>query len=447
MKIVVVGAGDVGSYLAQFLAREANELTVVDTNHQRLGDLAEELDIATVHGSGTIESTLRQAGAKGADYLIAATDIDEINVLVCHVAGLLGVKHRIARIRSDEMVVEARRLEMADLVINPDKAAVRAIVDLLAHAGTRDYSEFAGGRIRMITVDVERKGPLHGLNLKQLADRYKELDFRVVCLVREGLPTIPGGDDKLEIGDLVTFAVRSADTIDFFKILGIIDEACRNVMLLGATPMAVNVAAALEQVPGMNVKLFAVPGENRLDNHELAELLPHTTVFDTEGKEIDAMAQEALGDMDALIALSEDEEKNIISCLLAKHLGVKRTITAIQKAEYMPIIKTIGLDVGINKRILAAQEILKFIRRGGLQEQVILPGSGALVATFNVRAGSPLVGKELRKLKLPKPGIFAGFQRRGHMIIPTGLDRFEEGDEATVVTLEEHLPALKKLFD
>lgn len=447
MKVILVGAGDVGSHLAQLLSREQTvDVIVVDQDAQNLQDLGDRHDIATVHGSGTLQSVLEKAGAKGADILIAATNIDEVNLLSCMAAERLGVASRIARIRSDELGEEMKMLGQAMWTVNPDRAAARAIVDLLLHSAAKDYAEFMGGQIRLVSLDVQKGGPLAGRSLVKIAQKFDRLSFRIVARARGGQTSIPGGGDLLEAGDTVTFAVQAGDAVQVFRMTGQADERSRDVMILGASPVAVAVADDLEKLGGVDVKLFSTAFDRWISDFELAERLPRTSIFSAGKKEIDAMAQQSLGDMDVLLALSGDEEKNIITSLVAKHLGVKRTITMIQKAEYMPIIKTIGLDIGINTRLIAAQEMLKFVKRGRLTEQALLTGTGAQVATFLVPGKSGLDGCPVSKLAMPGPAILAGLQRNGRAHVPTGVDEIQGGDQLLVVTLDEQLPVLERFF-
>ncbi len=447
MRIIIVGAGDVGGYLARVLSRETQvDVTVVDQNGERLQELADSLDIAVVQGSGTLQHTLEKAGARGADYVVAATNIDEINLLACMAAERLGVTHRIARIRSDELAEEIKRLGQATLTVNPEKAAGKAILDLLLHASVRDYSEFLGGQVRMISLPVEAGGPLDGRSLLRLAQKFDRVSFRIVARVAGGVTSIPGGEDVLRAGDTVTFAVRARDTVEIFRLTGIHDVASRHVMILGSTRIAVAVAEDLQKLGSMNAKLFTTGTDNWISDYDLAERLPRIDIFAAGGKEIDTMAQHALGDMDVMLSLTGDEENNIITCLVAKHLGVKRTITLVRRADYMPIIKTIGLDVGINERLIAAQEILRYIRVGQLQQRQTLPGTGALVATFRVDPDSALAGRAVAQLRFPEHCLLAGVQRRGAAFVPQGKDVLEGGDQVIVVTLEERLNVLEAFF-
>ncbi|MDP2361478.1 MAG: Trk system potassium transporter TrkA [bacterium] len=447
MRVIIIGAGDVGSYLARVLSRETQvDVTLVDQNGPRLQELADQLDIAVVHGSGTLQSVLEKAGAKGADYLVAATNIDEINLLACMAGERLGVANRIARIRSDELTEEIKRLGQATLTVNPEKAAAKAIMDLLLHSAVKDYSDFLGGQIRMISLTVEKGGPLDGRNLIKLAQKYDRISYRIVARVSQGLTSIPRGEDVLRAGDTVTFAVRSRDSVEIFRMTGIADARSRHVMILGSSRIAVAVAEDLQKVGGANVKLFTTHTDTWISEYDLAERLPRIDIFSASGKEIDTMAQHALGDMDVLLSLTGDEEDNIITCLVAKHLGVKRTITLVRRADYMPIIKTIGLDVGINERLIAAQEILRYIRVGQLQQRLTLSGSGALVASFRIPPESRLCKQPIARLDLPEQALLAGIQRRGAAFVPRGQDQVEPGDLVMVVTLDERLPDLEKYF-
>jgi len=447
MKILIIGAGDVGGHLARVLSRETQvDVIVVDQDAQRLQELSDSLDIAVVHGSGVLQGVLEKAGARKADYLVAATNIDEINLLACMAGERLGVANRIARIRSDELADEVKRLGQATLTVNPEKAAGKAILDLLVHSSVRDYSEFLGGQVRMISLPVAAGGPLDGRSLSKIAQKFDRVAFRIVARVSNGITSIPGGEDVLRAGDTVTFAMRSRDTVEIFRMTGIHDVASKHVMILGSTRIAVAVAEDLQKLGGMNVKLFTTGRDAWISDVQLAERLPRIDIFSAGGKEIDTMAQHALGDMDVLLSLTGDEEDNIITCLVAKHLGVRRTITLVRRADYMPIVKTIGLDVGINERLIAAQEILRYIRVGQLQQRQTLPGTGALVATFQIDEGGNLAGKPVTQLRLPVPGLLAGVQRKGAAFVPQGKDHLEAGDQVIVATLEEHLAALEDYF-
>ncbi len=447
MNVVIIGAGDVGAHLARFLSSEEKvNVTVVDVDGKRLHELGEKLDIATVTGSGTLESVLLKAGAPEADYLMAATNVDEINLLACMAAERMGVSQRIARIRSDELTQEVKRLGQATLTVNPDRAAAKAVLDLLLHSTAKDYQEFLGGQLRLLSLDVEKGGPLDGRSLIKLAQKFDHLKFRIVARVSGGVTSIPGGSDILHAGDTVTFAVRSRESVEVFRMADVIDQRSRNVMILGATAVGMTVASNLERLGGSNVKLFRTPRDTNLADFDLAERLPRTAVFSPKGKEIDAMAQESLGDMDVLLSLSPDEEKNIITGLVAKHLGVKRTITLVQNTDYMPIIKTIGLDVGINSRLIAAQEMLKFVKLGQLQQQSMLHGTGTLATIFRVGMDSPMHGKKVFELNLPEDTILAGVQRKGEAFVPAGPDEIRGGDQVLVVGREGQLAALEQCF-
>lgn len=446
MKIVIIGAGDVGSYLAQYLCRDRNELILIDTNLERLDALSERLDLATYQGSATSLSLLQEADVAGADYFIAATSIDEINALSCNVAAKLGVRNRIARIRNDEFAREVLTMQLADLCVNPEKESARAITELVMHSGLKDWQELAGGRIRMVSLDVGKGSVFAGATLAQAARKLSHLKFRVAAVLRAGTSTIPSGNATLEKGDTITLVVPAEHTVELIQASGVHDRASHNVMILGSTPIAVLVANALRPVKGINIKLFTLKGEGERSGFQLADELKGVMVFETDGKEIDAMAQEALGDMDTFLSLTNEEEKNIITSLVAKHLGVARTITMIQKAEYMPIVKTIGLDIGINKRIITAQEILKHVRRGQLRTQVQLPGAGVNVLSFEISRSNRIAGHVVSKLSLPPDCVLAAVQRGDQAFVPDGDSRVETGDLVTVVTLDERQTEVERFF-
>ncbi len=447
MKIVIIGGGDVGGYLAQYLCRDENELILVDIDRERLEALSERLDLAAHEGSATSLSVLQGANVKGADYFIAATSIDEINALSCSVAAKLEVKKRIARIRNDEFAREVLEMGLADVCVNPERESSRAIVELVMHSGLKDFQRIAGGRIRLISLTVQKGSVFDGANLASSAKKLSHISFRVVAVLRDGISSIPAGNAETREGDTVTFAVSGSQTVELIRASGVHDGSSHDVMILGTTPIALQAAQSLSEIKGLNIKIFQTPGEHERPAQQVAEELGRgVMVLESGGKEIDAMAQESLGDMDTFLALTEEEEKNIITSLVAKHLGVKRTMTMIQKAEYMPIVKTIGLDIGINKRIITAQEILKHVKRGRMRQQVQLPGAGVNVIVFDLGKKSRHAGKTVSHLSLPKDCVLAAIQREDGAFVPIGDSRLEAGDLVTVVTLDERQQEVEKCF-
>jgi trk system potassium uptake protein len=448
MKIIVVGAGSVGTHLARVLSREDHNVVIIDPNASRLNRLAEQLDLGIVVGSGVLRAVLEQAGAKDADYIIAASSLDEVNLLCCMVAKEVGVPHRIARIRNSDLAYEIKSYHPEILTVSPELATAREVVDLAVHAGARDYLEMLGGQIRLISLDVEQGGPLAGRSLVKLSQSLKDLTFRIVALVRDGITLIPSAKEIFEPGDTVTFALRSRDTLNLFKLTGHGSERYKRVMILGSSIEAQKVAEDMAKIPGTIVKLFPVKSDDHGSSTEIAEVLPDVHIYDAgvDEKHIDAMAREALGEMDVLLALSNDEEKNIITSLLAKHLGVKLTVTMIQDTAYMPLVKTIGLDVGVNTRLIAAQEMLKSVQLGHMTGQQVLGSCGAQLLVFRLDADTPLAGCTLPDLQLPSQTILAGIMRRGHAFVPTGEDRIEARDELLLVTLESQIKELEHFF-
>jgi trk system potassium uptake protein TrkA len=445
VKIIIVGAGEVGFHLAKILSQEKHDITVLDTSDERLARVNESLDVMTVEGGGSQISSLQRAGAPEADMLIAVTSIDEVNLTSCLLAGKLGTKKKIIRVGDPEFLFEEGPVSAQDfgidLVIYPEGLVADEIVRLLRRSAATDVLEFADGKIQLIGLRIDPDSPLINRQLRAIAAEYADLPFRVVAVQRGMRTIIPSPDESFKKGDQVFVVCKTEQVQDMLNLSGKATAKLDRIMILGGGNIARHVAAALEDE--VSVKLIEPSKEASL---KLADSLPKTMVIQGEGKDLDLLATEGIMDMDAYLAVTRDEEDNIISCLMAKHLGVKKTIAHVEKLDYIPLANTIGIDALVNKKLSAANAILKFVRKGEIVSVATLHGIEAEVIEMVAQKGSPVTKKPLKDLKFPGGAIIGCVIHNGSVAIPVGSTRINPQDRVVVFTLPKAIKDVEQLF-
>ena len=445
MKIIIVGAGEVGFHLAKILSQERHDITVVDKNEQHLARVNEALDVMVIEGSGSQVGTLKKAGASDADMLIAVTSIDEVNLTACLFAGKLGTKKKIIRVSGPEFLSSEGLISPEefgiDLVIYPEGLAAQEIIRLIRRSAATDVLEFADGKIQIIGLKLDDVSPLVNRKLRDIVSEYDELPFRAVAISRGMSTIIPTGEDVFKRGDQVFVVSKTESVPEMLKLSGKETASFEKIMILGGSPMGKHVAQELERE--FSVKLIESSKERSI---ELADDLVKTMVIQGEGKDLDLLATEGIMDMDAYIAVTRDEEDNIISCLMAKHLGVKKTIAHVEKLDYIPLANTIGINALVNKKLSAATAILKFIRKGEIVSVATLHGVDAEVIEMIAQKGSHATKKPLRDLKFPDGAIIGCVIRDGSVTIPTGASRIHAHDRVVVFTLPKAIKDVEKFF-
>lgn len=445
MKIIIVGAGEVGFHLAKILSQEGHDIVVIDKSSERLARVNDSLDVMTLEGSGSQIGFLQRAGAEDADMLIAVTSIDEANLTSCLLAHKLGTKKKIIRVNHPDFLFSEGPLNAKDfgidLVIYPEGLAAQEIVRLIRRSAATDVLEFAEGRIQLIGIKLDGESPLINRQLREIVANYAEVPFRAVAIQRGLRTIIPTGEDVFKKGDQV-FVISKIDHVqEMLKISGKDMAKFEKVMILGGGRIGQDVAEELESE--VSVKLIESSKET---SRRLADSLKKTMVIQGEGKDLDLLATEGIMDMDAYIATTGDEEDNIISCLMAKHLGVKKTIAHVEKLDYIPLANAIGIDALINKKLSAATAILKFVRKGEIVSVATLHGVEAEVIEMIAQKGSSATKKPLRDLKFPEGAIIGCVIHNGSVTIPVGTTRINAQDRVVVFTLPKAIKEVGKFF-
>ncbi len=439
MKVLLIGGGEVGFYLAGELAKENHDVVVVESDHERLDLITKSLDVMVFEGDGTGQKVLEQAGIKSADMLIAVTNSDEGNILACMIGREYGVKTKIARVRDHELsyadsVLRPERIGI-DLMIHPELETANEISRLIRHPSAMDVMEFFDGKVILLGIKLGAESPAIGKTLIELGRRFTAIPYRLAAISRGSETLIPRGEDVIQKGDLVYIVSRSDAAREVFNLTEpeVINHV-QDIMVLGASRIGMLVASELQDDPNVNVKLVDSDPEKA---ERVAGKLTSTLVVEADGRDIDVISAEGLVDMDAFVACTGSDETNIVTSLVALHLGVKRIITTVQKKFYLTILRAIGLDIGVNKHILTSNAILKYIHHGRVLSFSHVRGIDAETIVYSVSDKSKITKKPLTKLKFPDGSIIGAIRRQGEMIIPTGETHVIPGDEALVFYLPD----------
>lgn len=445
MRIIIAGMGDVGYQLAKQLSREAHDIIAIDMDQQRLSYSGQMADILTIKGSSTSIKTLNEAGISEADLLVAVTSSEEVNIATSILAKKLGAKRTIARISNAEYLepeIAVHFMEMGvDFIIYPEELAAIETVSLINRTAATDVLEFENGKLAVIGLRLDKNAPIVNKKLIEIAKEYNNTDFRVVAIHRNFRTIIPKGNDKFLPNDQIFVITKPEGHEQILKLAGKENLKFDNIMVLGGGKIGRRVASLLSDK--MQVKLIESDPEK---SFELADQLPNTLVIKGDGRDIDLLAQEGIIDVDAFIAVTDDAETNIISCLLAKHLGVKKVIALVDKVDYIPLTQTIGLDSLINKKLIAANNISRFIHKSDVIVMATLEGIDADVLEFKVQPNSNITKHKISEIDFPKGSIVGGFIRGDEVSIATGDSQINVGDKVVVFCLPDIALKVEKLF-
>lgn len=446
MRIIIAGMGDVGYQLAKQLSSESHDIIAIDMNDERLDYSDQMADILTIEGSSTSVSTLRQANIEKADLLVAVTSSEEVNITAAILGKKLGAKRTIARISNAEYLEKEVRMNFAELgvdfMIYPEELAAKETVNLINRTAATDVLEFEEGKLSVIGLRLDKNAPIIQKKIFEVANEFQNIDFRVVAIHRNFKTIIPSGNDKFLPNDQVFVISKPQGHDTILRLAGKENIKFDNIMILGGGKIGRRVASLLSDK--MTVKLIDSDPEKAF---ELADQLPNTLVIKGDGRDIDLLAQEGIIDVDAYVAVTEDAETNIISCLMAKHLGVKKAIALVDKVDYIPLTQTIGLDSLINKKLITANNIVRFIKKGELVSYSTLEGIDAVLLEYIAQPGSEITESTLAKLDLPKSAIIGGYIRKDEGFIGIGESKINAGDKVVVFSLPDAVKKLEKFFE
>ncbi|MBE7443223.1 MAG: Trk system potassium transporter TrkA [Flavobacteriales bacterium] len=445
MKIIIAGAGEVGFHLAEMLTHEAQDLYIIDQNEDRLNYIQNHIDVIGIRGDATSLGLLKEVKVSACDLLIAATSSEETNMLICMIGKKLGAKKTIARISNYETKLSELEVffkEMGvDTIISPVELASKEIKRLIYQSAFTDDYEFDNGKLSVFGIAIDQNSPLVDKSIIDTKYLNPNQSFKPLAFLRQGKTHMVYPDSVLQKNDIVYF-IATPEGIK--EVTTICTNNCfeiKNIMILGASRIGILTAELLEKK--FNVTLVE---ENKTKANQVAEKLKKTLVINADGRDVSILEEENLDDMDAFIALTSDSETNIITSLVAKSRGVKKTIARVENMDYINISQNIGIDTLINKKIIAANEIIKYIRKGEVQAVANLHGVDAEIIEFIVKADTKITRKTLKDLKLPKSVHIAGVIRNNKGFIPFGSFQLQEGDKAVVFVQNSEIDEVEDFF-
>lgn len=451
MKIVISGAGEVGSHLAKMLSSEANDITVIDSDQERLEALASNTDIITVEGNPSAIRTLSEAGVAEADLFIAVnpSDSQDVNVVSAILAKKLGSKKVTARINNEEYLSYENKYlftEMGiDLMFYPEKIAAGEIIDLLKRTATTDSLDFARGKLQVAVFKLEEESPLIGMNMAEFSNVAAEegQKFRVVAISRNDDTIIPKFDTKFKYHDLV-FIISKREGMDMLmKYIGKRNIEVNNLMILGGSPIGEMVAKQLSRQMD-SIKMIEMNKEKCID---LSEKLPgNVIVVNGDGRNSDMLQDEAIREYDAFVAVTNNSETNILACVAAKRLGVERTIAEVENLEYIRLAESMGVDAVINKKLITAGRIFKFTLSNKVRFIKYMSGTNAEVLEFIVAPDTAITKQPLKDMNFPKNAIVGGVIRGNESFIAVGDTHIQAYDRVAVFALPEAVKEVDKFF-
>ncbi|MBN2357506.1 Trk system potassium transporter TrkA [candidate division KSB1 bacterium] len=447
MKVMVIGAGLVGSYISEYLSAENHDVTLIEKNPDICRKASDALDAMVIEGDGASPDFLMNAGLKACDMLIAVSPNDEVNIIACLAAAKAGVNMKIARLRNAEFSNVNSLLTKddlgIDLIIHPEQETARELVWLVKRSAATDVIEFEDGRVQLVGVRVDITAPIINKTLQQIDTENPDVRFRAVAIFRGNKTFIPSGQDYVNRGDQLFFITKTELVPRLLTILGKNEEKMENIMILGGGRVGRLVAAEVEKDKDVTIKLVE---SNREKSAKIAQALQRTLIIVGDGTDLDLLAVEGIMDMDSYIAVTNDEETNIISCLMAKHLGVRRCLALVNRPDYLPIMGSIGVDAAVDTQTITANAILRFIRRGNIISLASLPGIDAEVIQIDISKKSRVAGKKMKSLNLAHSGMVGIISRNGDVMIPAGEDVLLPGDKIIVFTTPSSLPRVEKIF-
>ncbi len=445
MNILIAGAGEVGYHLAKQLSFEEHDITIIDISSSRLERVDSVMDVLTITGSSTSLSTLIDAKVNKTDLVIAVTSSEAVNLNTVILAKKLGAKKTVARVENAEYVSSENKEIFnslgIDYLIYPEELAAFELVKLIKRAAATDILEFQEGRLSLLGLKLENNLPILRKTIQQIAQESEHVTFRIAAIHRGTRTIIPSGNDLLLPNDQIFVITTPQGIEEILKVLGKDQVKLENIMFLGGGKIGRIAAKILEKE--VNVKLI---DSDKKKAFELADYLEKTLVIQGDGRDLDLLAQEGIVDMDGFIAVTNDAETNIITCLMAKHLGVAKTIALIDNVDYLPLTQTIGLDSLINKKLIAANNISKFVRKGNIVSIATLHGIDAEVLEYVAKPNSPITKKMVKDLKFPHKALIGGFIRDGEGYITVGNTQIKENDKVVVFTLPGIIHKVEKFF-
>jgi len=445
MKIIIAGAGDVGSHLAKLLSSESHDIYLIDENEERLSAVSSQTDVFTITGDAKSVELMDRKLISSSDLLIAVTSSEETNMLICILGKRLGAKHTIARINDENIVKENKEHFYIDLgidtLISPTHLATLEIDRLINQAAFTDDIEFENGKLTVFGISLSKNSVLNDKSVRESAELNPNLSFKPLALHRDDFTLMVDRDTVFRENDIVYFISQKESIEVIIKLCGKTNIQINDVMIIGGSKIGLNIASLLEK----NHRVTLIE-KDKSKCEQISSLLKKTLVININGHDVKTLEEEGLAEMDALISVTANSEMNVMTSLVGKNHGIKKTIARIENFDYINLSQSIGVDTIINKKIIAADKIFKFVRKGNVSSVANLHGTNAEIIEFVVKSNTKITKKSINKLNFPPNSNIAGIIRDGVPIIPFGDFQLMENDKTIVFSLTESIKEIEKFF-
>ncbi len=449
MNIVIAGAGEVGSHLAKMLSREANDITIIDSDESRLEKLSELADVVTVLGDPTSIPVLKEARVEKADLFIAVgpAQTQNTNIISAMLAKKMGAKKVTARINNDEYMEHDNKLIFTelgiDLLFYPEKMAAYEIIDLLKETGTSEFMDFARGKLQMVVFRLEEGAPLVNKTINMLREQTNvDKPYKAVAVERGNKTLIPTGDTKFMQDDLVFMVSKKEGVAELMSYSGKYEIDVKNLMVIGGG----RIAEMLTRKMAHKVDHIKIIEQKKERCEYLAETFPNVVVINGDGRNTDLLVEEDAANYDAFVAVTSSSEANILSCVAVKNMGVPKVIAEVENIEYIKLAEDMGVDAVINKKLVTAGRIFRFTLSNKVRSIKCLNGSDAEVLEFIANPESAITKAPIKDLKFPKEAIIGGIIRGEESIIPNDFTQISPYDRVVVFALPQVLARVNKFF-
>jgi trk system potassium uptake protein TrkA len=451
MRVVICGAGQVGFGIAERLAAEQNDVSVVDISPKLVARVRDTLDVRGFVGNGAQPDVLAQAGAADADMIIAVTLSDEVNMIACQVAhSLFRVPTKVARIRAQGYLApqwadlfSSNHLPI-DVIISPEIEVGETVLRRLSFPGAVDIVRFADGKVVVLGVPLREDCPVVDTPLRQLSDLFPDLGATVVGLRRGDRVIVPNVTDQMMVGDIAYVVVKVDQVRRMMKIFGHQEPEASRIVIAGGGNIGLYVASKIEEKnPSARITIVESVRERAV---EISDDLKRSIILHGSALDHDILAEADVGDADTMVALTNDDEVNILSCVMARNLGARRTLSLINNISYPTLAKSLGIDAYVNPRTVTVSTILRHVRRGRIRGVHSLQDGAAEIMEAEALETSPLVGKPLRDLDLPAGVRIGAIYRGGKVIAPDGESRIQAKDRVVIFALAGKVKTVEQMF-
>ena len=447
MRIVIIGAGEVGFHVAKALSQEDHDITVIDIDSVKCKRASESLDVIVIEGNGASPRNLSEANVQEADYVLCLTRVDEVNLIASQQAKELGAKKVIARLRNQQYttrdsIIKPEKFGI-DHVIHPEREACREIVKLVHHSYATQVMEFEGGRMQTIGIRLDESSPVMGKTVREICDEDRDFRFGIVTVIRAGESRVPWSDFVFEKDDIAYFIVKKEHLYSLMYLLGKEATETHSVVILGGSKIGRSIAEELQSE--LSVRLIE---EKREKAEWLASNLKQTMVLHGDGTDVELLKAENINEADSFISVTESEQTNLLSGMLAHHLGVKQTVIHLSTTEYMPIVQEIGLGAVISKNMSTVNSILKFISSSQTETPITtFDEIDVDVIEFSPEPGSKITTLPLQDIKFPEDSIVGVINHHGQLSIARGSSQLTDEDTVLVFAKSSAVSTLRKLFE